>query len=51
MIVVAGAQSPQAAPPPFGQGPYYVPNQTNSWEPQRGERRFKVVGEREEWIE
>ena len=51
VIVVAGAQSPQAAPPPFGQGPYYVPNQTNSWEPQRGERRFKVVGEREEWIE
>ncbi len=52
VIVVAGAQSPQAAPPPpLGQGPYYVPNQTNSWEPQRSERRFKVVGEREEWIE
>jgi hypothetical protein len=53
VIVVAGAQAPQQpAPPPLGPGPYYVPNnQVNSWEPPRGERRFKVVGEREEWIE
>jgi hypothetical protein len=50
VIVVAGSQAPQPAPP-LGQGPYFVPNQTNSWEPPRSERRFKVVGEREEWIE
>lgn len=51
VIVVAGAQSPQAGPPPQGHGPYFVPNQMNSWEPPRSERRYKVVGEREEWIE
>jgi hypothetical protein len=51
VIVVAGAQAPQAAPPLPGHGPYFVPNQNNSWEPPRSERRFKVVGEREEWIE
>jgi hypothetical protein len=56
VIVVAGAQAPQAAPqgaPLPGHGPYYVPNhQGNSWEPaQSSQRRYKVVGEREEWIE
>jgi hypothetical protein len=53
VIVVAGSQGPQAAPPPLpqGHGPYFVPNQANSWEPPRTERRFRVVGERDEWIE
>ncbi|MFN8469922.1 MAG: hypothetical protein U0X20_30470 [Caldilineaceae bacterium] len=36
VIVVAGAPAPQAAPPPLGQGPALCSNQTNSWEPQRG---------------
>jgi hypothetical protein len=53
VIVVAGAQAPQGAQPPLpqGHGPYFVPNQSNSWEPPRTERRFRVVGERDEWLE
>ena len=51
VIVVAGGQAPQAGAPALGQGPYYVRNQRNSGGRARGERRFKVVGGREEWIE
>ncbi len=54
VIVVAGAQSPQQAAPPPGAGgaPYFVPSQPNHWgEPGRSQRSFKVVGEREEWLE
>ena len=50
VIVVAGGQSQQPGPP-MGGAPYYVPPQPAQWEPPRNERRFKVVGEREEWIE
>lgn len=50
VIVVTGGQSQQPQPP-LGSGPYYVPSQAAQWEPARSERRFKVVGEREEWIE
>lgn len=50
VIVVAGGQSQQPAPP-MGGAPYYVPSQSAQWDPPRNERRFKVVGEREEWIE
>ena len=51
VIVVAGGQSQQPAPPMGGGVPYYVPSQPAQWDPPRGERRFKVVGEREEWVE
>lgn len=50
VIVVAGGQSQQPAPP-MGNAPYYVPPQPGQWDAPRSERRFKVVGEREEWIE
>ena len=53
IVVAGGGPAQQPAPPPLGPGPYYVPPQTQpaGWDPGRGERRFKVVGEREEWIE
>lgn len=60
VIVVTGAQAPQAqAPMPGGTAPYFVPPGgangwgNNHWEaPQaQGGRRFKMVGEKEEWIE
>jgi hypothetical protein len=52
VIVVAGGGQAQQPAPPMGSAPYYVPSQPAQWgEPPRNERRFKVVGEREEWIE
>lgn len=52
VIVVTGGQAPQAQPHPaqLANPPYFVPSNTNGWDTQRGERRFKVVGEREEWV-
>lgn len=53
VIVVAGGGQAQQPAPPLGPGPYYVPPQMQpaGWDTPRSERRFKVVGEREEWIE
>jgi hypothetical protein len=51
VIVVAGGGQAQQPGAPMGSAPYYVPSQPAQWEPPRSERRFKVVGEREEWIE
>lgn len=51
IVVAGGGQAQQPAAPPLGPGPYYVPSQTAQWDGGRSERRFKVVGEREEWIE
>lgn len=64
VIVVAGAQQaqpPAYAPPyaPPGSAPYYVPPQPSNWGAGnggaeaggQGGRRFKIVGEREEWME
>jgi len=53
VIVVTGGQAPQGPPqpaPPAG-APYYVPSTNNGWDGRRSERRFKMVGEREEWVE
>ena len=52
IVVAGGGQAQQPAPPPLGPAPYYVPSQGAAWgDGGRSERRFKVVGEREEWIE
>ena len=54
-IVVTGGGPAQQPAPPMGSAPYYVPSQATQGAPQwqggHSERRFKVVGEREEWIE
>ncbi len=55
VIVVTGGGPAQQPAPPMGSAPYYVPSQAAQGAPQwqggPSERRFKVVGEREEWIE
>lgn len=52
VIVVTGSQVPHAQPQPAqaANTPYYVASNTNGWDTQRSERRFKVVGEREDWV-
>ena len=53
VIVVTGGQAPQPQGHPSSPAgaPYFVPSNNNGWDGGRSERRFKMVGEREEWVE
>ncbi|MCB9138804.1 MAG: hypothetical protein H6642_10700 [Caldilineaceae bacterium] len=54
VIVLTGAGMLPQQPPGAGQGygpPYAGQGEANDWPPRPTERRFKMVGEREEWID
>jgi hypothetical protein len=52
-VIVVTSAHPQAQPPqqPVHNNPYHAGSNPASWNSPRPERQFRVVGDREEWVE